>query len=303
MLPRRVHHAGDAGDFFRGVEPVADLLGFAVVIAGDDLAVAAVGEEFQALVSLPEIPRHNNHVAVQSLPRTSEVAVHKIVIRVRVVVRIEHVAPHVNLPAGIDLAEDFHARPRVVREDLAGRELAALTRVAPVQAADFVVAHHVAGRAPRGVNAAGLVAQQLDRLRLGGTDHHLVVIHRDGVEERDAEPRAIGQARLDERRFVPRLEAAFPRHGAGFRVHDALEIPAFREHRAGLAFHHQRRARTTHQIHQRRLLELHVIPPQRAGAAAPATEVKLHLGAIERIENDVMRGPRLRRFRAQNRVV
>lgn len=48
-----------AFDFRRGVQPLLDLLGRRVVIAGDDLPVAAVGEEFQRLIPLVEVPVHN----------------------------------------------------------------------------------------------------------------------------------------------------------------------------------------------------------------------------------------------------
>src|SRR5690242_16067806 len=48
VLPGRVHEAGDAGHALGRVVPLAKVTQVAVVVAGDDLAVALVREPFQA---------------------------------------------------------------------------------------------------------------------------------------------------------------------------------------------------------------------------------------------------------------
>ena len=215
---------------FAGFEPMEDLVGAVVVIAGNDLAMAAIRKPLEAISTrFSKYHGTNDHVLIETFPRAFQVAAHEVVIFVGVVVRVEHVAPHVNGPAGIDFAQNFHARPRVVGEERAGIEISFLAGEAPVEHADFVVGHHVALRAPRGVHALCLVAQQLDGLRLRRADHGLVVVHGDGVVVRDAQARAVGQLRLDHGRLVVNVVRAFPWLDAHVWIANRLVILSFGE--------------------------------------------------------------------------
>ena len=66
-----------------------------------------------------------------------------------------------------------------------------------VEAADFVVLHHVAVGVPEVVHAAHLVAEQLAGLRFAGADHHLAVVNGDGVVVVGGQARAVGETGLE----------------------------------------------------------------------------------------------------------
>ena len=73
LLPGGVDDAEDAGIRPGGADPVSDFFRAGVVVAGDELAVAAFREELQALVPLLEIPRDDDDILRQSLDRKSVV--------------------------------------------------------------------------------------------------------------------------------------------------------------------------------------------------------------------------------------
>src|SRR6478735_4945871 len=78
--PRRVHVTDHAGLPLRRAEPVVGLSHrLVIVVGGDDLAVAAVGEELQRLVALAVVPVHDHHVLTQALPRAGPGAVDEVV--------------------------------------------------------------------------------------------------------------------------------------------------------------------------------------------------------------------------------
>ena len=213
--------------------------------------MTAVGEPFQALVPLAEIPIHDDDLFVEAFPGTRQIAAHQVVIFVRVMVRVEHVAPDIEphrrtRDGGI--AQDLDARLHVVGEQCSRIKVAALAGVAPIQHADLVVRHHVTFRAPGGVHSFGLIAEQFEGLRLGGTNHCLVVVNSHGVVVRDAEPRAVWQGRFDDRRFVINVIGTVPWLIAHARIGEFLEITSFNQSPALLDFHQQRRAGAANQI-------------------------------------------------------
>src|SRR5262245_48989244 len=75
-LPRGVHDADEAAHLARGGEPVPDLLDRAVVVAGDQERMAAVGEELQALLACAEVPVGDDDLGVDAIPRALQVAAH-----------------------------------------------------------------------------------------------------------------------------------------------------------------------------------------------------------------------------------
>src|SRR6266481_2225371 len=74
VLPGGVHVTDDALEGPGGAQPVAELAGLSIIIAGDELAMAALGEEFQAGATHLEIPRHDDHIACKPFPGAGEIA-------------------------------------------------------------------------------------------------------------------------------------------------------------------------------------------------------------------------------------
>src|SRR5438105_4064746 len=66
--PRRVHEPDDPVDLLRSGQPVAVAVEGAVVEPGDDLPVAAVGEESQRLLTLPVVPVDDGDSPIQAFP-------------------------------------------------------------------------------------------------------------------------------------------------------------------------------------------------------------------------------------------
>ena len=68
-LPGGVHRAAEAfRQILAGVEPVADSVGWGVVVAGEDLGVALRGEVLQAGSRFAAVPVHDDGVFRQALP-------------------------------------------------------------------------------------------------------------------------------------------------------------------------------------------------------------------------------------------
>ena len=65
----------------------------AVVIARDELVMAAVGEELEALGGLAAVPVGDDDVAREAFPRALQRAVDEVVLVDGVVIRVEHVGP------------------------------------------------------------------------------------------------------------------------------------------------------------------------------------------------------------------
>jgi len=90
--------------------------------------MAAFGKPFQAFVALVEVPIDDDDVFVESRPRSGQIPAHEVVVFVRVVARIEHVAPHIDAPAGIDLSQNLDAGLHVVGKERARIELAGVDK-------------------------------------------------------------------------------------------------------------------------------------------------------------------------------
>ena len=181
VLPGGVHDAVDVGEVFGGFEPIFDLGGVVIVVAGDDLVMAAVSEEFEALGAFFEIPGNDGDVFVEAFPGAGEGPANEIIVVVGVVIGIKHVGPGVDATVGIYFAKNFCAGADIIGEDLAGGKFAGLAGAAPIEDADFVVGHHVAFGAPGGVHAFGLVAEEVVRFGFGRADIGLVVVDSHGV--------------------------------------------------------------------------------------------------------------------------
>ena len=219
-------------------------------------------------------------------------------------VRIKHVAPHELPRAGGGGAQNIRAGADTLGGDLSRRKFARLARGVPVHHAPFVVAHHVARRAPQFVDIAGLPFQQRIERRLAHARADLAFGHDVRMKKRNAQPRAVGDAvRAQIRRLVPRLEFARVWSAAEFRISDGIKVRAFLQHASVLGLHGERRAGASQHIHEAALLDARLAPPDRPAMPAPHAEVELHLGVIERVERDVMRLPVLRRLLVDERVI
>src|SRR2546427_12170432 len=117
LLPGGVHNAKNAFEPPSGFEPLKDLLGVMVVVSGDDLLMAAIGEPTQAGVSFFEIPRQDNNIFVETFPGAFEISPDKVILVMVVVIWIEHITPGIDASARINLTEDFDARANVIGQE------------------------------------------------------------------------------------------------------------------------------------------------------------------------------------------
>src|SRR5205823_292717 len=92
-----------------------------------------------------------------------------------------------------------------------------------------------------------------------------------------------GKFRLDRYRLVPGLVLALPGMGAEFRILDPLVVLSL-----GVALDRERRARAAQDVHEPRLLDLPVLPLQRALGRVPHAEIDADLLVVLRVEDDVM---------------
>ena len=171
-LPGRVHEADDTGHVPRGRVPLLEIgQVVAVVIARDDLLMAAVREERRgSRCALPPF-QLAMMTSREALPRALERAVDKVIVVDRIVMRVKHVGPDDDPRRGlIDLRIAVHRRD-VVGQKLARRQLAVLAGAAPVGDPDLVVRHEERLGMEQIVDPMGLVAQ--DRSSLGSLRQHM----------------------------------------------------------------------------------------------------------------------------------
>ena len=217
--------------------------------------------------------------------------------------RVKHVAPDVDVAAGVHGAQDADAGADVCCENLAGCRMHILAGFIPVQHADFIVRHEISFGPPCHVHPRRLVAEQFHGLWFGKADHHLVVVDRYRVVVGDAQACAVRQTRADGGRFVPDFEASPPRDRAHPGVDDPVEIFPLDECLPVFLTDFQRCAAAADEVHEAGFLHLRVFPFERAGLSIPASEIYLHLVVLQRVENHVVHGPVLRFFCAEAGVV
>jgi hypothetical protein len=69
VLPGGIHHTDDRpANSTCGIKPVFHAFRFVIVIAGNDLSVAAFREKLEAFRALPELPWQNDHILLQPVP-------------------------------------------------------------------------------------------------------------------------------------------------------------------------------------------------------------------------------------------
>ncbi|MCX6634464.1 MAG: hypothetical protein NT090_05160, partial [Acidobacteria bacterium] len=129
----------------------------------------------QALAPLGVIPAHDNQIPRDVIPGAGVIAVHQVVAAMRVVVRVEHVAPDRDIGFRVHVAEHLGLFGDAIAQDLGHREAAAAAGFACAAGANLVHAQQISLSADQIVHQAGLGAPDLVSGGLGHADGHLAV--------------------------------------------------------------------------------------------------------------------------------
>ena len=247
----------------------AHFLQVVVVVPGDHLPMAAVGEELQGLVPLAVVPVHDHHVLVKPLPRAGPRAVDEVVRPRRRRCGTGRTCRSRRTPAS---ARASRGRARRCRPASGPASCSCRGTIRPSERAELVVAHHAARRTPAAFIRSACVGQQLHHLRLGDTATHLAVVDDRRVVPRDAQLRAVGQS-LDlaspAARATPctrRRTACCPSSGRPPARNRRLPLSVFPDARLD----DERRARSAQDVHQTGLLDPPILPLQRPLARRPS---------------------------------
>ena len=107
-LPRRVHDSEAAGGAFAEFEPVGAAVEVVRVVIRGALRLEASGtEELHALLAHLVPPAADNEILRDQVPDARIVSFADVIIRVCVMVRVEHVGPDIDFRVGADLLDDM----------------------------------------------------------------------------------------------------------------------------------------------------------------------------------------------------
>ena len=144
-------------------------------------------KNFRLSAALPPFQLAMMTSRAEALPRTLERAVDQVVFVDGVMVRVEHVGPDDDPGLRVDRFEDRRASACILGQELAGRQLAALTGQAPVGHSDFVVRHEERLGVKQLIEPPGLVDEDFLDLGLAQTTHDLEAVRDHGVIPAHAE--------------------------------------------------------------------------------------------------------------------